>query len=328
MALDPIWKQQLTLVTYGNEFLQQRLSLSEWRTHPIFNQHSLQFRDLRNQHLLAQHFQVWLEGLQKQGTTKLSLHLSHLLSEEQNPNGNIELLPFAHFIASHTPEKKTAWICGHELAEWYPYDNEFIAPEQQHIVLRQETLWRYDINEKLSKKIEADLKTANWSEISDYMEQQLFLPAVEYGFNEKTDPDSSAFDETPHHSNQALLPARFPAPIAHRLMQKNDQLCRYLEEKRQHPYSDLGETFSPEAQTELRNFSLKAEDLFAKLIVKTANHYQTAEESKEIDDEPYDRTMESVAPKGGEHHHVGSSAVIKLVIIVLMICAAAYYFGL
>ncbi|EKL40189.1 hypothetical protein ACIN5180_0699, partial [Acinetobacter baumannii OIFC180] len=31
MALNQIWKQQLTLVTYGNEYLRQNLSFSQWR---------------------------------------------------------------------------------------------------------------------------------------------------------------------------------------------------------------------------------------------------------------------------------------------------------
>lgn len=65
MALNQIWKQQLTLVTYGNEYLRQNLSFTQWRQHHIFDHHSFQFRDLASQHLLAQHFQVWLEALKK-----------------------------------------------------------------------------------------------------------------------------------------------------------------------------------------------------------------------------------------------------------------------
>ena len=113
MALDQIWKQQLTLVTYGNEYLEGNLNFSRWVEHPIFNQNRLIFRDLLSQHLLAQHFQIWLEGLKKQGVKKLSLHLSSVLNDEQSPNANVELLPFAHFIVSHQGNKKTAWICGH-----------------------------------------------------------------------------------------------------------------------------------------------------------------------------------------------------------------------
>lgn len=65
MALDQIWKQQLTLVTYGNEYLAGNLNFSRWIEHPVFDQNRLIFRDLLSQHLLAQHFQIWLEGLKK-----------------------------------------------------------------------------------------------------------------------------------------------------------------------------------------------------------------------------------------------------------------------
>lgn len=88
MALDQIWKQQLTLVTYGNEFLTKELSFNRWKQHPIFDQQQFAFRDLLSQHLLAQHFQVWLEGLKKQGTKRLSLHSSSLLNDEQRHDGS------------------------------------------------------------------------------------------------------------------------------------------------------------------------------------------------------------------------------------------------
>ena len=106
MALDQICKQQLTLVSYGNEFLAGNLNFNRWIEHPIFSKNCLIFRDLLSQHLLAQHFQIWLEGLKKQGVKKLSLHLSSILNDEQNPNPNVELLPFAHFIVSHQTNKK------------------------------------------------------------------------------------------------------------------------------------------------------------------------------------------------------------------------------
>ena len=138
MALDQIWKRQLTLVTYGNEYLTQGISFSRWVNHAIFNQHAFGFRDLTNQHLLAQHFQIWLEGLKKQGVYRLSLHSSSILNDEQNPNANVELLAIPHFIVSHDQQKKTAWIFGKELAEWYSADNDYEAPETQRPNLRTE----------------------------------------------------------------------------------------------------------------------------------------------------------------------------------------------
>ena len=50
MSLDPIWQQQLTLVTYGNEYLRHNLSFQRWLEHAIFDRHCFQFRDLNSQH--------------------------------------------------------------------------------------------------------------------------------------------------------------------------------------------------------------------------------------------------------------------------------------
>lgn len=332
MALDQIWKQQLTLVTYGNEFLAGNLNFSRWIEHPIFNQNRLIFRDLRSQHLLAQHFQIWLEGLKKQGVKKLSLHLSSILNDEQNPNINVELLPFSHFIVSHQANKKTAWICGLELAEWYNSDNEFEAPLSQRTTLREESFWRYELNDKFAKKVDADLQKLNWNEIAVFLERELFNHKYTEDFLEPEQQDFPFYgyeiDPTAISSKQlALIPTDYPADCAHRLLHRTQALTDYLEEKRRHPYHDSGELMSPEEQINLRNFSQKTDDLFAKLIVKIANHYQTAQLTAEP--EIIDRTMETSEHFNQVHHHkVGTAGVIKLIILTVIICMVAYYFGL
>ena len=332
MALDQIWKQQLTLVTYGNEFLAGNLNFSRWIEHPIFNQNRLIFRDLRSQHLLAQHFQIWLEGLKKQGVKKLSLHLSSILNDEQNPNVNVELLPFSHFIVSHQANKKTAWICGLELAEWYNSDNEFEAPLSQRTTLREESFWRYELNDKFAKKVDADLQKLNWNEIAVFLERELFNHKYTEDFLEPEQQDFPFYgyeiDPTAISSKQlALIPTDYPADCAHRLLHRTQALTDYLEEKRRHPYHDSGELMSPEEQINLRNFSQKTDDLFAKLIVKIANHYQTAQLTAEP--EIIDRTMETSEHFNQVHHHkVGTAGVIKLIILTVIICMVAYYFGL
>ncbi|MBP9786314.1 MAG: hypothetical protein KBC72_01795 [Acinetobacter sp.] len=332
MALDQIWKQQLTLVTYGNEFLAGNLNFSRWIEHPIFNQNRLIFRDLRSQHLLAQHFQIWLEGLKKQGVKKLSLHLSSILNDEQNPNINVELLPFSHFIVSHQANKKTAWICGLELAAWYNSDNEFEAPLSQRTTLREESFWRYELNDKFAKKVDADLQKLNWNEIAVFLERELFNHKYTEDFLEPEQQDFPFYgyeiDPTAISSKQlALIPTDYPADCAHRLLHRTQALTDYLEEKRRHPYHDSGELMSPEEQINLRNFSQKTDDLFAKLIVKIANHYQTAQLTAEP--EIIDRTMETSEHFNQVHHHkVGTAGVIKLIILTVIICMVAYYFGL
>lgn len=333
MALNQIWKQQLTLVTYGNEFLAGDLNFSRWVEHPIFNQNRLIFRDLLSQHLLAQHFQIWLEGLKKQGVKKLSLHLSSVLNDEQNPNANVELLPFAHFIVSHQANKKTAWICGHELAEWYNSDQEFITPQSQQSTTHQEVLWRYELSDKFTKKIDADLQKVNWNQVAIFLEKELFDSKYAEHFSEPEQQDLPFYgydiDPTVLSEQQlALIPTDYPADCAHRLLHRTQALADYLEQQRLHPYSATGQLISPEEQINLRNFSQKTDDLFAKLIVKTANHYQTAQLTAE-EPEIIDRTMEVPHhPDKTQHHKVGASGVIKLIVLTVVICLVAYYFGL
>jgi len=334
MALDQIWKQQLTLVTYGNEYLAGNLNFSRWIEHPVFDQNRLIFRDLLSQHLLAQHFQIWLEGLKKQGVKKLSLHLSSVLNDEQNPNANVELLPFAHFIVSHQGNKKTAWICGHELDEWDNSDSEFQAPVSQQSVLRQEDLWRYELNDKFAKKIDADLKKVNWNEVAIFLERELFDSKYADNFIEPEQQDFPFYgyeiDPDDLSSQQlALIPTDYPADCAHRLLHRTQALVNHLEQQKKHPYTAAGELLSPEEQINLRNFLQKADDLFAKLIVKTANHYQTAQLTAE-EPEIIDRTMEIPQQRSPtqQHHKVGASGVIKLILLTIIICVCAYYFGL
>jgi len=334
MALDQIWKQQLALVTYGNEYLAGNLNFSRWIEHPVFNQNRLIFRDLMSQHLLAQHFQIWLEGLKKQGVKKLSLHLSSLLNDEQNPNANVELLPFAHIIVSHQANKKTAWICGHELAEWDNSDSEFQTPASQQATLRQEDLWRYELNDKFAKKIDADLKKVNWNEVAIFLERELFDSKYADNFIEPEQQDFPFYgyevDPEDLSSQQlALIPTDYPADCAHRLLHRTQALVDYLEQQKKHPYTAAGELLSPEEQINVRNFLQKADDLFAKLIVKTANHYQSAQLTAE-EPEIIDRTMEIPQRLNNtqQHHKVGASGVIQLILLTLIICVCAYYFGL
>lgn len=342
MALDQIWKQQLTLVTYGNEFLNKELSFNRWKQHPIFDQHLLAFRDLISQHLLAQHFQIWLEGLKKQGTKHLSLHSSSLLNDEQNPNANVELLPFAHFIVSHEANKKTAWILGKELAEWYNADNDFEAPIAQQNPLRQETFWRFELNSKLAKRIDADLQRPNWDDIQSYTQTELFnSPLTEgfiepaqsnlpyYGYVRKTNTEAESGLDS---QKLALIPTDYPADFAHKSLYRLEALNHYIQNKLQHPQHEDGSLLSADEQLNLRHFSQKLEDLQAKFIVKVANHYQTAQLTSIAINNPLEgasaTTTTSTSSTQHHPHKIGSSAVFKLILITVIICIAAYYFGL
>lgn len=342
MALDQIWKQQLALVTYGNEYLAQDLSFNHWLKHQVFNQHQIQFRDLLSQHLLAQHFQIWLEHLKQQDVRRLSLHQASILNDEKNPNPNVELLPFAHFIVSHEPQHKSAWIFGKELAEWYTAEQDYMAPVSQQSELRQEVMWRYQLSHKLAKQLDADFVAPNWDEIDRFIRSELFLNpcAAEFIEPEQSTRPYFGLDLTQNstesiHQTLALFPADYPATYAHQMLYRLDALDQFIQNKIQHPYHADGTELEPSEQLNLRHFSQKVEDLHAKFITKVANHYQTAQLTPVQTHNPFESTPSQVQniaspqiPTPAATHKVGTSAVIKLILMTVVICAAAYYFGL
>ncbi len=71
--------RQITLVSYGSQFLQGRMPLEDWYQHGAFHDSRFQFRALDDNALLADDFTLWLGMLQRQGATRLSLHLPHEL---------------------------------------------------------------------------------------------------------------------------------------------------------------------------------------------------------------------------------------------------------
>ena len=349
MALNPIWKQQLTLVTYGNEFLSQKLSFNQWVNHSIFNQHYFAFRDLTSQHLLAQHFQVWLEGLKKQGVTRLSLHNSSLLLDEKNPNPNVELLSYAHFIVSHLGHSKTAWICGKELAEWYNSDNDYEAPASQKISSRIETMWRYELNNSHAKRVDADLQQPNWEDIQIFTDNELFdqniaknlVPAVALGESYYGDQKQAPYNE-PHTNTSIdlpLLPNDYDASYAHETLIRLEALDQALEKQLKSSMNPLGEPLSSENLLNLRHFKQKLEDLSAKFITKVANHYKTARLKRVQVSSPFDESTSTAStekrffqdkdrPNKPAATKSNKSGVFTLILITAAICICAYYFGL
>lgn len=327
MLLDQIWKRQLALVTYGNAYLTQNLELSHWRKHAILAQHELHFRDLIAHYLFAQHFQTWLETLKKQGVQRLSLHSSSLLNEEQNPNVHVELLPYAHFIVSHHGQQKFAWICGKELAEWENSETE------ENDATPTDIFWRFELNKKLIKKIESDFLPAQWQQIQEYLEKEIFQQTLLQDFQFNSSPiipytgltDETELDTFP------LIPSQVQAELIHFNLQRFDAMKLFLAHKIQQPYHADGSIFSPEQQLDLRTLSQKLEELHGKFIIKAANHYQTAPNMSEITKvfseeqpaTPLQRSETSLnTPKAN------GTGVIKLIFIAIIICALAYYFGL
>lgn len=346
MALDQIWKQQLTLVTYGNEFLSQNLSFNQWVNHTIFKQHQFIFRDLSTQHLLAQHFQIWLEGLKNQGVTRLSLHNSSLLLDEKNPNPNVELLPYAHFIVSHLGQAKTAWICGKELAEWYTADNDYEPPHDQKLTSRVETMWRFELHGQLIKRVESDLITPNWDDIHLYTENELFDRPLAQALNIKAMTDQIYYgypyqtdsSQTQTSLDLPVFPKNDQAAYANETLLRMEALDQALTQKIESPVEAPDQAMSHEERLNLKHFRQKLEDLKAKFITKAANHYQTAHLTPTTIESPLETELKDSNQKRFFHHDTsqqsiadkktGKSSVFTLILITVIICICAYYFGL
>lgn len=314
MALDPIWKQQLVLVTYGNEFLKNQLSFNTWVNHDIFQNVLLQFRSLQTQHLLAQHFQIWLENLKAQGVTQLSLHEASLLKEGTNPNPNIELLQFSHFIVAHSAQKKVAWLFGQELAEWYTADNEYEVPTAQQLKSKVMTMWDFELPQQVIKQVNLDLNRPNWDNISDYLEKEIFNQSYITNFT-VNELNTAYYTGTSNPESQSLLPQDYHAEISHEFLFKFEQLDQQIEKHRKESNS---------LTAEMQSFSQKVDELFSKLIVKTANHYKEAKRKVILGNSPFDHN-ENSSP---EHKPSASTkSVIALILITIIIGALVYYFG-
>ncbi|WEV48341.1 hypothetical protein OZX61_08640 [Acinetobacter sp. ESL0695] len=314
MALDPIWKQQLVLVTYGNEFLKNQLSFNTWVNHDIFQNVLLQFRSLQTQHLLAQHFQIWLENLKAQGVTQLSLHEASLLKEGTNPNPNIELLQFSHFIVAHSAQKKVAWLFGQELAEWYTADNEYEVPTAQQLKSKLMTMWDFELPQQVIKQVNLDLNRPNWDNISDYLEKEIFNQSYITNFT-VNELNTAYYTGTSNPESQSLLPQDYHAEISHEFLFKLEQLDQQIEKHRKESNS---------LTAEMQSFSQKVDELFSKLIVKTANHYKEAKRKVILGNSPFDHN-ENSSPE--YKPSASTKSVIALIFITIIIGALVYYFG-
>lgn len=314
MTLDPIWQQQLTLVSYGNQFLQQAQPIQPWLEHAIFYGQQFEFRDLNNHALLAPHFQVWLQGLKAQGVQRLSLHAPQLLAEDKNPNPNVQLIDAAPVMVSHSAKGKQVWIVGTEIAQW---DDEtaFAMPITQRSPIRRYQFWRYELAKTHQKAIEHDLKPLNWDLKHQQLNQQFLAPVLVQGFVEPSEMNSAFYGSTliEAHPDAALMdaiqllpiiPHDHPAPLAHEWLHRVSAIADWQAEQ--------GISLTAAQQAEWQR-------AFTQLIVDIANHYPTAHFTP-VRPETND-TAAQHSPKAG-------ATVWSVLLIVIVLCAAAYYFNL
>lgn len=107
-------QRQVTLVSYGTQYLRDKNALGDWYRHGIFSNARLQFRALADNVLLADDFTLWLGILKASGATRLSLHLAaeFELAVSQALNGG------SYALVVHFPDHHQVWAVGEEQAAW------------------------------------------------------------------------------------------------------------------------------------------------------------------------------------------------------------------
>ena len=106
--------RQIALVSYGTQFLRDKLALDDWYRHGIFFGARLQFRQLADNTLLADDFTWWLGILKESGAVRLSLHL--LTEFGIARPAVIQYGDYA--VVAHFPDRHQIWAIGVERPAW------------------------------------------------------------------------------------------------------------------------------------------------------------------------------------------------------------------
>lgn len=106
--------RQIALVSYGTQFLRDKLALDDWYRHGIFFGARLQFRQLADNTLLADDFTWWLGILKESGAVRLSLHL--LAEFGIARPAVIQYGDYA--VVAHFPDRHQIWAIGVERPAW------------------------------------------------------------------------------------------------------------------------------------------------------------------------------------------------------------------
>lgn len=115
-----------------------------------------------------------------------------------------------------------------KLAEWYNADHDYEVPKPQQEQCRQEIFWRFELNPKLAKRVDADLqRKPNWDDIQLYTDNELFDNKFTQGFNEPANRDFPYYGISPSDLERVdsspvaeskylpLLPTEYQADYAH-----------------------------------------------------------------------------------------------------------------
>ncbi|QYF94370.1 hypothetical protein KY495_03890 [Massilia sp. PAMC28688] len=114
---DDMVMRQVALVSYGNKYLRDELTLEQFFRHGVFFGHRLLFRSVDDNALLADDFTLWLGILQGLGARRLSLHAV----EEFSIKSGTAPCAGTLVIAVHYPEHYELWVVGEEKAAWWSH---------------------------------------------------------------------------------------------------------------------------------------------------------------------------------------------------------------
>ena len=106
--------RQIALVSYGTQFLRDKLALDDWYRHGIFFGARLQFRQLADNALLADDFTWWLGILKQSGAVRLSLHL---LAEFGIARPAV-IHDGDYAVVAHFRDRHQIWAVGVERPAW------------------------------------------------------------------------------------------------------------------------------------------------------------------------------------------------------------------
>lgn len=164
--------RQITLVSYGTQFLRGKLALDDWYRHGIFFNARLQFRQRDGNALLADDFTWWLGILKQSGALRLSLHL---LAEFGIARPAI-ILYGEYAVVAHFPDRHQIWAVGVERPAWRDHP---LVPHVPGIpVFPDATSWGGEIDSYWcldERPGQLEVPETNWKALADAIGTDLDL---------------------------------------------------------------------------------------------------------------------------------------------------------
>jgi hypothetical protein len=210
---DDIVMRQVALVSYGNKYLRDELTLEQFFRHGVFFGHRLLFRSADDNALLADDFTLWLGILQGLGARRLSLHRVN----EFNIKAGGAPCKGELVIAVHYADYYELWLGGEENAAWWSHPQLPEGDYQLGSACPPAAAYGGDIDSYWCvHRIEGKLTVpeSDWNAVAADIRQELGLnysssQTGPFFVNKYDAPDWTKFPLFPYAANR---------PVPHRLM--------------------------------------------------------------------------------------------------------------